>query len=238
MMKREVKAKKGGWSQENMQRAIDDVIKDKLPIKTAADKYEVDRSSLRRRLCAIRKGDLLETKAYGKSSMKVFSKHEELQLKEYLVHASKMGYDLSTNKLRTLAYEFALKLEKKLPHSRRGRPNPWMLNKEAGKDWQRAFLKRHPDLSIRKPEPTSIGRIYYVANPNPVIPIHDITNPDETSQRIADTTLLITPQQVARNSTTITPSDQQPNGSSVTPETIRPLPKAAARKKAKGGKKK
>ena len=74
--------------------------------------------------------------------------------------------------------------------------------------------------------------------PNPVIPIHDITNPDETSQRIADTTLLITPQQVARNSTTITPSDQQPNGSSVTPETIRPLPKAAARKKAKGGKKK
>jgi len=47
-----------------------------------------------------------------------------------------------------------------MPHSRdRGRENPRKACEKAGKDWMRAFMKRHPELSIRTPEPTSIGRM-------------------------------------------------------------------------------
>jgi len=70
-----------------------------------------------------------------------------------------MGYGLSPIKLHQLAYEYAVKLQKRLPHSPRGRLNPWVQNKQAGQDWFRAFLKRRPELSIRKPEATSIGRM-------------------------------------------------------------------------------
>ena len=34
----------------------------------------------------------------------------------------------------------------------------WTENEAASKDWLLAFLKRNPDISIRKPEPTSQAR--------------------------------------------------------------------------------
>jgi hypothetical protein len=91
--------------------------------------------------------------------MNILLVDEEEQLVKYCLVASKMGYGLSTIKLRSLAYEFASKLGKRMPHSRSGHPNPWVLNEKARKDWLRAFMKRHTQLSIRKPEPTSIGRM-------------------------------------------------------------------------------
>ena len=124
-----------------MERAVEDVLKACLPVKSAAEKHQVSRTSLRRRLDAIRRGDSFESKAYSQSSMRVFSSKEELQLKEYLIHASKMGYGLSTLKLRSLAYEFAIRLKKRLPHSRKSVENPWVKNKQAGKDWVQAFIK-------------------------------------------------------------------------------------------------
>lgn len=36
-------------------------------------------------------------------------------------------------------------------------PINWTKNRRAGKDWAQAFLRRH-DLSLRKPEATSLGR--------------------------------------------------------------------------------
>jgi hypothetical protein len=37
-------------------------------------------------------------------------------------------------------------------------PNSWKANKNAGKDWLYGFMRRHPDLSIRKPQATSLSR--------------------------------------------------------------------------------
>ena len=92
--------------------------------------------------------------------MKIFSVEEKEQLVQYCLSASNMSNVLSTVKLRSLAYEYAAKLGKKMPHSRdRERENPWKVCEKAVKDWMRVFMKSHPELSIRKPEPTSIGRM-------------------------------------------------------------------------------
>lgn len=144
-----------------MEKAVNDVINQNIPLKTAARSNKVSRSTLKRRVCEARLngGICANISAYRKTSMKIFSESEEQKLVEYCTAASKMGYGISTIKLRSLAYEYATKLNKRLPHSRRGRSNPWEEQKEAGRDWLKAFLRRHRDLSVRKPEPTSIGRM-------------------------------------------------------------------------------
>lgn len=161
MRDRKLTAKNGGWNHESMVLAVEDVRNKVLSERKAAEQYAVNRSTLHKKVVEARQSENGEfkSKAYTKSSMKVFSESEEMLLKEYCIKASKMGYGLSPKKLRSLAFEFAMKLGKRLPHSRKGCPNPWLEKKEAGKDWLKAFLKRNQDLSIRKPEATSIGRM-------------------------------------------------------------------------------
>lgn len=53
--------------------------------------------------------------------------------------------------LRVLVYQCAQRFNIATPAS-------WADNERAGADWFTGFLKRHPDLTIRTPEATSIGR--------------------------------------------------------------------------------
>jgi len=165
MRYRKETATKGGWDPVSMEKAVEDVLKNSMSERKAASVYGVKRSTLKHRLKEARQLPdcrglgLLRSSAYNNSAMKIFNLAEEKQLVDYCLRASKMGYGLSPIKLRQLAYEFAAKLQKRLPHSRRGLPSPWQENKHAGADWFRAFLRRHQELSIRKPEPTSIGRM-------------------------------------------------------------------------------
>lgn len=82
---------------------------------------------------------------------KVFSAAQEKALMKYLLKSSKMYYGLTTTGVRTLAFEFASKLE--LPM-----PSKWAEHSMAGRDWFFGFMKRHPNLSLRKPQATSLAR--------------------------------------------------------------------------------
>jgi hypothetical protein len=169
MRHRKVDPKKGSWTSTAMDTAMSDVITNSMAYKTAAKLHKVNVMSLKRRVRAARvravqephqhAAQSSESSSYSKTSMKVFSDDEEALLKDYCVDASKMGYGLSTIKLRSLAFQFAMKLGKRLPHTRKGGPSPWIIKQEAGEDWRRSFMRRFPDLSIRKPEPTSIARM-------------------------------------------------------------------------------
>jgi hypothetical protein len=53
--------------------------------------------------------------------------------------------------MRRLAYQYAIQEKCVVPFS-------WSVKKEAGKDWLYGFMKRHRDLSIRKPQATSLSR--------------------------------------------------------------------------------
>ena len=129
--------------------------------RKAAEIFKVKRSTLKRRIKEAQQTpdglNKLRCIPYCNSSMKVFSVSEEKKRVQYCLISSKMGYGLSPLKLRALTFEYARKLEKKFPHSHPGCTKPWEINKCAGVDWFRAFLKRNPELAIRKPEATSIG---------------------------------------------------------------------------------
>ena len=72
-------------------------------------------------------------------------------LKDYFIKASKIHHGLSAKSSRELACQFAIKVNKFFPSN-------WEKNKSAGKDWLSGFLKRFPELSLRKPEATSLAR--------------------------------------------------------------------------------
>lgn len=76
----------------------------------------------------------------------------EVILEEYLLTSQKMFYGLTTKKCRELAYQYAEKNNLKFPKS-------WKEKKLAGEDWFQGYMKRHPNLSIRKPEATSLARM-------------------------------------------------------------------------------
>jgi len=58
---------------------------------------------------------------------------------------------MTSKDVRYLAYECAKKFNKNFPKE-------WSEPKSAGVDWLYGFLKRHPSLSIRTPEATSLAR--------------------------------------------------------------------------------
>ena len=92
-------------------------------------------------------GESLFTVGY-KSGRQVFPNALEEELVEYILTASSMYQGLSPNEIRKLAYQLAI--ANRLPLAAK-----WVENKQAGADWFSGFLKRHPTLSLRKPEATS-----------------------------------------------------------------------------------
>lgn len=61
-----------------------------------------------------------------------------------------MNYGLTYKQARQLAYQYALTLGKF--------PNKWTENKEVRIEWLRGLIKRNKDVSMRKPENTSLSR--------------------------------------------------------------------------------
>ena len=102
------------------------------------------------RFCVKKKSNQKCTIGYG-APRQVFSSKEELLLVNYIKRASELYFGLTPNEVRKLAFEFA--------HLNNiSSPSTWLTSEKAGPDWFSKFLKRHPSLSIRTPEATSLGR--------------------------------------------------------------------------------
>lgn len=106
---------------------------------------------------------------------------------QYILKSSAVYYGLSIVELRSLAYEYAKKIEIDYPST-------WNEKRMAGWDWYYSFMKRHRNLSLRTPEQTSLARAKafskanvntFFANLNSVLTEkvfepHRIWNMDET----------------------------------------------------------
>jgi len=91
-------------------------------------------------------------KFQSKHSVKqVFTQTQELSLVEYITQCSKINYGLTTKQIRKFAFDYSLGCNIEIPPS-------WNTYLIAGIDWLTGFMLRHVDLSIRKPEKTSLSR--------------------------------------------------------------------------------
>ena len=155
------KTQRGLTTKNVMQKAMTEVLIDKKFCRTVANKYDIPHVTLRRyclnyrKEASIVKGDDItevSLRKYGCfNNRSVFNISQELLLVGYLLKASALYYGLSINEVKSLAYEYAAKLGLKIPNS-------WVAAKKAGSDSLSGFMKRHPNLTLRTPESTSLSR--------------------------------------------------------------------------------
>ncbi|GBN16555.1 hypothetical protein AVEN_227756-1 [Araneus ventricosus] len=161
------KTDRSNLSEDIIEKAVKDVILNNKSIREAAKHYNLTKSMLHKRVNIAKSQckelnsernaeeiDVKTTKVIGRNKYRchqVFADEEEQLLSEYFLMSSKIHYGLTFLQARALAFQYAEKLGKAMPSS-------WNVNECAGIDWMQSFMKRHPRLSLRKPENTSLSR--------------------------------------------------------------------------------
>lgn len=133
--------------------AVMDIIKNKLSLRHAADKYGISKSALARHVAQMKNSEA-ETYNYAPhyDTKKVFTEEQESILVDYMKQCAFLHYGLTVFNLRKLAYQFAK--ENKIKY-----PSKWDDEQLAGEGWARWFRSRHSaEISLRKPEATSLSR--------------------------------------------------------------------------------
>lgn len=139
-------------SEENLGAAVKAVLTCKKSVRGASKEFNVSRTTLQRHLEAHEKsGEVDFTYKTNSAVWKVFSCEEEKSLVTYLITASHMHYGLSRKEVMELAYQYAKQNSKTYPPS-------WDVNCMAGEQWLTDFLKRNRQVSLRKPQATSLAR--------------------------------------------------------------------------------
>lgn len=136
-----------------MKQAVIDVLENNMSYRDSAEKNGVKKSSVGTYVKQARENGLQNVKfSPNFKTSQIFSMEMENALENYLLKCSSIFYGLTPQSTRRLAYEYAQKNSLKMPRN-------WEGNRMAGKDWFWNFLRRHPRLSIRKPEATSLARM-------------------------------------------------------------------------------
>lgn len=130
--------------------AVKDVVDNGMSVRKAGKVHGISKSSLDRYTKKYQSDPSARLEPNYQQSL-VFDKEEEQKLSEYLVACSKMFHGLTTHQTREIAFQMALKNNKKVPLS-------WKSEGMAGREWMYAFLKRNTNLALRTPEATSLAR--------------------------------------------------------------------------------
>lgn len=138
-------------SKENMEAAVREVVQNRISLRIAAVRYGVSKSAVARYVRQM-KNQNEDTFSYTPKfdHKRVFTDDEETELVNYLKEAAMLHYGLTLHQTRKLACDYAKNNSKHV--------SDWEEGKSAGISWLRMFRKRHPELSLRKPEATSLAR--------------------------------------------------------------------------------
>lgn len=129
------------FDEDSMRRAVLKVVKRGYSIRGVAAKTGLSYATLRKYVAKYN-----TTNKENRKSMRffpnyevnqVFTKELEQTLEQYLLVARKLHYGLTSENIKRLSYDLALKHNMKIPKS-------WEENKKAGKHWLYGYLRRHP----------------------------------------------------------------------------------------------
>ncbi|CAG4944875.1 unnamed protein product [Colias eurytheme] len=130
---------------EDLEKAVHDVRNKILSLGKASIIYSVPKSTIHDYL----KKEIINEPKTGRKA--IFTDAQETELEQHIIKCSKVFYGLTIEMVRKIAFKFAE--VNQLKH------NFDKTSQMAGKDWFYGFKKRHPEISLRKPESTSINRI-------------------------------------------------------------------------------
>lgn len=155
--KRGRKTARGTLPQEKYVEACKTVIEQGKSIRSVATTFGMCHVTLSRYIAKYKTKNTLTT-GYNPHN-KVFSTVQEKELADYCKTACQLYFGLTTKDFRKLAYNFAKGNDLKYPAT-------WDGTELASVDWYKAFMKRHPNLSVRRPEATSLARAMNFNKPN------------------------------------------------------------------------
>lgn len=151
------KTNRQSWSEQGMREAIRLVRSGEMGYEKAASSCKVPLATLYRR-CKTNK-DIPDAAKKSLGHFKtVFNENQENELVRYLLDMERRLFGLSFLDFRSVVFQFATK--NNIINN---------FNNEvalAGRDWVYNFLKRHPQISLRRPENTSAARAAAFNKPN------------------------------------------------------------------------
>ncbi|KAJ4436930.1 hypothetical protein ANN_17062, partial [Periplaneta americana] len=133
----------GKWKEENLQLALV-AISEGVGVNEAARRYNIPSATLKRY------NKRKDAKIRQPGHPLDLPQEVENDLVTHLLQLEKMFYGLTRRSVMKLAYEIAEKNKLATWFNRE--------TKSAGKEWFSGFMKRHPELSLRQPEATSLAR--------------------------------------------------------------------------------
>ena len=139
------KCDRGSYGLDNIQQAVEAVRSGTMSKRKAESTFGVPRRTIGRYL-----GNVVKKPGQLGRYECVLGEEIENALSEHVIRMQQAMFGFSTIDIRKLAYDIAC--QNNVPH-------PFKHDKRmAGKDWLAGFLKRHPEISLRSPEPTSMSR--------------------------------------------------------------------------------
>lgn len=141
-------------SPDRMRSAVLFVI-DGNSVRSASKKFDLDRKTLERYVKKYNSSENKDTVSMEPNykTGQLFSDELENMLEEYLILSAKLHYGLTPKTAREFVFLFG---EANRPNVKM--PDGWYKTKMATYDWLRGFMHRHKNLSLRRPEATSLSR--------------------------------------------------------------------------------
>lgn len=142
------RGKYGNWENRQLQKAVKAVLVDKLSKKKASTTFNIPRATLQRYINECKVDGGVAKKNMGRPT--TLTSEQEDDLSSVIQDMERRMYGLTPENVKKIVYSYCVKNH--IGHSFNAH------YQQAGKKWMRLFFNRHPELSLRKPEGTSLHR--------------------------------------------------------------------------------